>query len=155
MLFALSAINQNLTYNTILPKQTSSILQISENQLSTISDKINLVVVESLLYIVNKNWDIIENKQYALIKFINRFKLDKIDKRSSIFLKMLYQIPNHNLHPEAVKRHTKKSLNSLSNTPISANAFERAEIIPYEHLWELIMENLRNNHGKRRATTKP
>ena len=56
---------------------------------------------------------------------------------------MLLQIPLSSFHKAGVERRSKKYYDKLLATPIDiANQAHEIEIIPYEYLWEFVMESL-------------
>ena len=56
---------------------------------------------------------------------------------------MLLQIPNANFHRTGVKRKAKRYYDTLLETPLEiVNQADEIEIIPYEDLWEFILESL-------------
>ena len=58
---------------------------------------------------------------------------------------MLLQVPQAQFHKEAVKRKADKYLKKLHEVPISnANQSTQIEIIPYETLWEYVLDSLDN-----------
>ncbi len=65
--------------------------------------------------------------------------------RSNCFIKMLLQLPKANFHREAVVRKTEKLYNKLIENPsnLSMQASE-IEIMPYEMLWEYVLDSLDN-----------
>jgi len=64
---------------------------------------------------------------------------------------MLLTIPLSNFNPIATKRNAKRFVQRLSTVPfsISKQAAE-IEIIPYEHLWEMILAHLTAPKRKRK-----
>ena len=58
---------------------------------------------------------------------------------------MLLQIPACSFHKAAVERKTAKFLNRLKGMPLDvAKQSHEIEIIPYEELWELVIDSLEN-----------
>jgi hypothetical protein len=58
---------------------------------------------------------------------------------------MLMQIPLGRFDAEKVSERVKPSLLVLTETPLQvANQIHEIELIPYEILWEIAMEKLRN-----------
>ncbi len=57
---------------------------------------------------------------------------------------MRIQLPKRNFHKVAVLRHAKPYVDKLATMPQSkSKQFFEVEIIPYEHLWEFVLESLR------------
>lgn len=58
---------------------------------------------------------------------------------------MLLQIPHCGFHKAGVERKTSKYLNRLQTMPLDvAKQSHEIEIIPYEELWELVIDSLEN-----------
>jgi len=63
--------------------------------------------------------------------------------RSNCFIKMLIVLPNAHFNKIAAIRKTEKLRNRLAEQPLeTANQSSELEIIPYELLWELVLEIL-------------
>jgi len=56
---------------------------------------------------------------------------------------MLLQIPLANFHKKGVLRKSQKYYDKLKATPLEvANQIHEVELIPYEDLWEFVIESL-------------
>jgi hypothetical protein len=56
---------------------------------------------------------------------------------------MLLQIPAANFHHAATIRKAEKLAGLLKTAPLDyANQSHDVEIVPYEHLWELVLQSL-------------
>jgi hypothetical protein len=79
----------------------------------------------------------------ALAKYTSRYLRDDNQLRSNCFINMLMQVPEGNMHPEAVARKAQKFVDRLKETSvqIADQPFE-LEIIPYEKLWEIVLSLL-------------
>jgi len=104
---------------------------------------IQLIIAQLLFYIIDKNWDKMEEKIDALQKYGTRYLRKNELFRSQVFIKMLLEIPRRMYHPQAIIRHTAKYRKRLAEMApnIDLNG-STLEIIPYEHLWELIIQNI-------------
>lgn len=104
---------------------------------------IQLIIAQLLFYILDKNWDRMEEKIEALQKYGSRYLRKNDLFRSQVFIKMLLEIPKRMYHPEAIIRHTAKYRKRLEEIApnIDLNG-STLEVIPYEHLWELILPNI-------------
>ena len=63
---------------------------------------------------------------------------------------MLLKIPSAGFHHLRVENHTKELKKKLLSTPmmISAQSYE-VEVIPYEDLWEIVMEILEKRNSEK------
>ena len=79
----------------------------------------------------------------AIQKYCSRFLRKDDNLRSNCFINMLLQIPKANFHRGCVERKVVKYYETLLATPLDvANQAHEIEIIPYEDLWEFILESL-------------
>jgi hypothetical protein len=65
---------------------------------------------------------------------------------------MLLKLPEAEYHPLRTKRYVAKYEKKLAENPFEISMKEIAiEIIPYEHLWDIIMEILNKNLVKKNS----
>lgn len=103
-----------------------------------------ILIIQTLLLIVKKRYREAIGRIDAIDKYRGRYLYrDKALQRSSIFIKMLLQIPSCNFHKAAVLRRSEKYYEQLKAIPLEvANQAHGIEIIPYEDLWELALASL-------------
>ncbi len=112
---------------------------------------IPILVIQILFLIVTKNYDQTIDRFEAIEKYCSRYILKNESFRSNCFIKMLLQIPNCDFHKAGVERKTKSYLTQLKSVPLEvANQGFEIEIIPYEDLWEFLMESLETKFHKSR-----
>lgn len=109
-------------------------------QFTNNEQQLQMRIAQLLFFFLDKKWNRIEERTEALLKFTDRNKIKSISPRSYLFVRMIFQIPKHNFNSAAIKRHTSKFISRISRVNSSSS---NLEIIPYEHLWEMIMENLK------------
>jgi len=120
-----------------------SFLNVEENQ-GNHDQKANLIIIELLHLLVDKKYLIFLDKLDRIEPFIyTRFKAHNY-KRTRYFLRMLKALVKGNYHHKLVVAHANKQHKKLVKTTeaFDANAIER-EIVPYEILWNLILQQLR------------
>lgn len=110
------------------------------------------VLIVSLLYdIANQNYDAALDRVEAVEKYTARYLKKDEHFRSNCFLKMLVQIPEAAFHREAAARKAERYLTQLRQMPLEiANQPHEIEIIPYEDLWEMILDSLPKQRINRR-----
>ena len=93
--------------------------------------------------IKQKNYDQAVDRIDAIEKYISRYLRKDETYRSHCFIRMLLQIPASGFHRAGVVRNAKKFRNKLEevNIPMTGQNYE-IEIIPYEVLWEHVIESL-------------
>ena len=93
--------------------------------------------------IIRKDYDKTIDRIEAIEKYCVRHVKKKEHFRSNVFIKMLLTIPSSSFHKVRIERETQKYLKQLNSLPLEvANQIHEIEIIPYEHLWEFILESL-------------
>lgn len=118
-------------------------LNVPENQGDNIQ-KANLIILELLHLLMTKNFPIFITKLDRVEPFITtRFKSHDF-KRTRFFLRMLKAIVKGNYTKKLVLAHAESQTKKLteSNKEFNIDTIER-EIVPYEILWNLIIQQLR------------
>lgn len=106
---------------------------------------IPVLVAQILILINTKKYEQISDHIEAIEKYSSRYLRKENNFRSNCFIKMLLQIPKRQYHRKAVERHAMPYLKKLKSVPLNkANQSFEIEIIPYEHLWEYILQSLDN-----------
>jgi len=104
---------------------------------------IPILVIQILFMIVKKDYDQSIDRFEAIKKYCSRYLRDDENLRSNCFINMLLQIPLSSFHKAGVERRIKKYHAKLLATPLDiASQAHEIEIIPYEDLWEFVMESL-------------
>jgi hypothetical protein len=106
---------------------------------------IAILIIQMLFFLMDKKYSRFIDRMDALNQYSYRYLRNDDSLRSNCFVKMILKIPDANYHPLRLKRHVEKFYKTLINTP--PNIREQSsniEIIPYEHLWELVLELLEN-----------
>ena len=126
--------------------------RLSINSVPNRRIKISLIIAQLLYYIYDRDYDSIESRIYALREFCNRNLMRKSPNfRSNCFIKMLLVIPVNNFNPLATRRKADKFLRRMESVPFTVSEHpSEVEIIPYEHLWKMILEDLQAPKRKRK-----
>jgi len=104
---------------------------------------IAILVFQIVWLIANKKYNETIDRMDAIGKYSTRY-LSKDDTfRSNCFIKMLLAIPAANFHRVAVLRAAEKYTTALRTMPLDfAQQSHDVEIIPYEHLWNMVLNSL-------------
>ncbi|MBK8555619.1 MAG: hypothetical protein IPL65_07545 [Lewinellaceae bacterium] len=104
---------------------------------------ISIVIIQILYSLAEKNYGQTSSRIDGTEKYLSRYLKAKDTVRSHSFIKMLIALPDAQYHREAVARKTQKYFTKLTDTPLEvANQTHEIEIIPYEHLWEMTIDQL-------------
>ncbi len=113
---------------------------------------IPILIVQILFLISEREYALAIDRIEAIEKYCSRYLKQNDTFRSNCFIKMLLQMPAASFHQEAVFRKAQKHLEQLQSMPLEiANQTHEIEIIPYEDLWTMAMENLQNQIFKPRG----
>lgn len=126
-------------------QELSEALSIAKEE-DMISDRysIQLLIIRLLVYTHNEEWLSVETNTSAISKYLSRALVRSGESRSYNFIHMLLHLTKQRYHPVAIKRHSSKYYTKLINErPHALGSQESYEIIPYERLWAMIMENLK------------
>jgi len=110
---------------------------------------IPILIIQILFLLHKKNYDTIIDKVEALDAYCYRYLRKDDTYRSNCFIKMLIQLPKSGFHKQAVLRKTEKYLKYLTNPPSDTKSESIfVEIIPYEYLWDYVINSLEDKHVK-------
>lgn len=113
---------------------------------------IPVLVIQILFLVGEKKYNRLIDRIEAIEKYTSRHIHKDENYRSKVFIKMLLQLPKANFHKRAVIRKAEKYVKKLQEVPLEvANQTYGVEIIPYEKLWEFVLNSLkmRSFHLKR------
>ncbi len=83
------------------------------------------------------------DRMEAIEKYTTRYLKKDDTFRSNCFIKMLLAVPAAGFHRVAAARTAEKFVTALQTMPLDfANQSHEVEIIPYEHLWEMVLGSL-------------
>jgi len=116
---------------------------------------ISILVVQFLHLLALGNYEIIFDKVDALKQYTFRYLRNDNTFRSNCFIKMLLEMVRADFNPIRTERYTATLLQRLVESDIIIDdKNSRVEIIPYEDLWEIAMEILRQNMIKQNKENK-
>ena len=114
---------------------------------------IPILVIQIVLMIHQRKYGEAIDRIEAIQKYCSRYLVKDDTFRSNCFIKMLLQIPKASFHKAAVIRKSEKYLERLRDYPLNLSSqSHEIEIIPFEALWELVMQTMDNKFHKARNT---
>ena len=107
---------------------------------------ISILIIQFLFLLLDRKYSKLIDRLDAIKQYSYRYLKNDESYRSNLFIKMLLKVADADFHPIAAKRYTKEMHEKLLASNPSAN-FQSVEIevIPYEKLWEIVMELLEKN----------
>lgn len=104
---------------------------------------IPVLILDVLFNLIQGNFDALIDREEAIDKYRKRYLKEDELVRSNIFLKMLLQFPRCAFDKAKIIAKSTKDAHTLQLTPIEmANQTFEIEIVPYEKLWEYMLELL-------------
>ncbi|PCJ30112.1 MAG: hypothetical protein COA99_18605 [Moraxellaceae bacterium] len=112
---------------------------------------IPVLVVQMAFLILQRKYDAASERIDALKKYCDRYlKMNNPNFRCNCFIKMLIQIPISGFHRAGVERRAKRYLEKLKTIEINFNnQAHEVEVLPFEILWELILNTLQYKFSKK------
>ena len=108
---------------------------------------ITILILQILLLLERKKYGEIIDRVESIKMYAHRYLRKGNTFRSDCFIKMLMQLPAASFHKAAVIRKAEKYRQRLESEEEQAtNSNPEIEIIPYELLWEYVLESLQNKH---------
>lgn len=104
---------------------------------------ISIIILQILFLLQQKKYGEIIDKMESLQTYTQRYLRRDDTYRSNCFIQMLLTLSESGFHKKAVLRKAEKYTKKLQELPIHlAKQSVEIEIIPYEILWEFILESL-------------
>lgn len=107
---------------------------------------VSILLVQLLFLLVRNDYGKYIDRMDALNQYRQRYLKENNTYRANCIIRMMVKVGKYSFHPKRVKSYTQKDLWKLKSRPpeISSNVVE-VEIIPYEHMWEMVMDILEKN----------
>jgi len=106
---------------------------------------IPVLMLELLIGMAEQKYDVVIDRAEGIEKYRSRYMKSEEHRRSNIFLKMLLLAPRCAFQRDATAARAAVLYAELKSIPIEmANQTYEIEILPYEKLWEYVLEILPN-----------
>ena len=119
------------------------VLQLPEYSRDKRGHNVAILVLQLLHFLRERNLEAVLLRLERLRKYQQRHLYEPATLRSRLFLRLLQLIVESNFDAAQAAERSGQLLQQLRDTPPPGEAFAEVEIIPYEHLWELVLELLR------------
>jgi len=106
-------------------------------------NKINILIIQILTQVQREQYGALIDRMEALEAYARAYTRNPETKRANLFIKMILQMNKASFHPVATERKTRATLEKLKNTPLGLGQNLAIEIIPYEVLWEEVLNLLK------------
>ena len=120
------------------------VLQLPEYSRDKRGHNVAILVLQVLHFLRERRLEEVLTRLESLRKYQQRHLFEASMLRSRLFLRMLQVIVEKNFDAEKAAARGQTLLQQLKDTPPPGEAFAEVEIIPYEHLWALVLGLLRD-----------
>ena len=119
------------------------VLQLPEYSRDKRGHNVAILVLQLLYFLRERSLEAVLLRLERLRKYQQRHLYEANTLRSRLFLRLLQVIVEKNFDANKAAERGKALLQQLRDTPPPGEAFAEVEIIPYEHLWNLVLGLLR------------
>ena len=102
-----------------------------------------ILVLQLLHFLRKRSLEQVLLRLERLRKYQQRHLTEASTLRSRLFLRLLQVIVDKNFDPKKAVERGQNLLQQLRDTPPPGEAFAEVEIIPYENLWQIVLDLLR------------
>ncbi|MER2997180.1 hypothetical protein [Pontibacter populi] len=102
------------------------------------------LILDFIVVIEKDQPELVEREIDRVRKFIAKYLTSEGDARTKLFLKLLQITGREYKNTKVCKQKGSYILNKLKQTPVAGYAYAETEIVPYEQLWEIILQKLEN-----------
>lgn len=103
-----------------------------------------LIILNFLKLLKQENDELLYRDAERIRKYMGRYLDSKSDPRNKLFLKLLLLVVKEEFDPIRCKQKSRYLFNKLSQLSPAGDAYAEVEIVPFEHLWEFILNILEN-----------
>ncbi|MEJ8755735.1 hypothetical protein WG947_01895 [Pontibacter sp. H259] len=105
------------------------------------------LILDFVLVLEKNQPDLLQREIDRVRKFISKYLVATEDARTRLFLKLLLVAGREPLDAKSCKRKGKYLFNKLQQTPTVGIAYAETEIVPFEHLWAIILHKMEGKQG--------
>ncbi|MDQ4138906.1 MAG: hypothetical protein M3142_00125, partial [Bacteroidota bacterium] len=118
--------------------------QVPEHSKDKQGFNVAILILQYIYFVRTQDIDALNYRIESLKKYAGRHLTHQLSKRNLLFFKLLMLLVKEDLDYTQAKKKGEPLLQRLKTTPVPGDAYAEIEIIPYEHLWTLILEVLKD-----------
>ncbi|GAB3199571.1 hypothetical protein ABID22_002378 [Pontibacter aydingkolensis] len=139
----LSIINGNLYLKKISNPYLISLPEYSKDKQGF---NVAILILQFFYFLQRRDLEALLYRIESLKKYVHTHLKDTFSLRSKLFLKLLILSVTEDFDAESIRKKGRKNFEKLSDMPPPGDAYAEIEIVPYEHLWELILDVLQKRY---------
>jgi len=97
------------------------------------------IIILQIINIINGDLEKLHAKLDSMDDYVNRYLNNSFSKRTKTFCKLLHKIAIHNRDHETILLKSRYLQEKLYESEIAGESFVDFEIVPYEYLWENLL----------------
>jgi len=102
---------------------------------------ISILVIQIMIFLLDKKFEELAEKVDALKRYVSRTFQKDTEYKSHIFIKMIILAnKNHYNYPKTIKATEELFADLKIKKYTHSNSYEGLEIVPYAHLWEVVLD---------------
>jgi len=109
---------------------------------------VSVLILQFVKHLFEDDYEFLKTRIGAIERYINRYCSEEFSMRIKYFYKLLRNIVDSEMNIYEVNRKSRYSFKQLQGTPVQGDASAELEIIPYEHLWDIIIGVLKKNYAR-------
>jgi len=108
-------------------------------------EQVAILILQILYYIELKDVEAVKARRNAMKKYISNHFKENFSYRTRTFYKLLNIVAENDLDLKAIQVKTRYLLKKLPEVQVVSDVYTEIEVIPYEHLWDMISTTLQNS----------
>lgn len=102
------------------------------------------ILILQIMTMTDGDLSLLHGKLDAMDDYVNRYLNNSFSKRTKTFCKLLHKIAIHNRDYDTIILKSKYLQEKLLESGIAGESFVDFEVVPYEYLWENVLNGVKN-----------
>jgi len=102
-----------------------------------------ILILQFMYFVERGELDELKQRRDEIKKYMDNHFKENFSYRSRTFFKLLNIAVDNNLEVKKIQQKSKYLFNKLQENQIVGESYQEMEIVPYEHLWELMINMIR------------
>lgn len=101
-----------------------------------------LIILDFLVLLKKGKHEMLYKEAERIRKYMSKHLDSNSDPRNKLFLKLLLLVVKEEFDPVQCRQKSRYLYKKLSESPPAGDAYAEVEIVPFEHLWKFVLDNL-------------
>lgn len=104
------------------------------------------IIILQIIHILDGDLAHLHIKLDAVDDYVNRYLNNSFSKRTKTFSKLLHKVAIHNRDYDTIIAKSRYLQERLFESNVAGESFVDFEIVPYEYLWEIVLNRIRRSN---------